>query len=70
MWISPWLEWGNVELLDTSGEVIRLGIMVELRDSGRELTEMEKKKGLGGIWDRAANWVWGGLKVFEAVDKR
>lgn len=56
-WVDVWLEWEAI------------GIQVELRDpKGNEVvTDHDRKKGLGGIWDRAAGWTWGSMKIFEPV---
>lgn len=54
--------------LQQSRHTARIGLMVELRDPGgaEVLTEEQRKKGAGGVWDRAANWRWSCLKVFPA----
>jgi hypothetical protein len=69
-WVGLWLEWGCVELERREGEVVKLGMMVELRDTGKEATEEEMKKGQGGVWERAAKWEWASLKVFQAEEGR
>jgi hypothetical protein len=47
---------------------IHLGLMVTLRDPRADeiVTEEQKRKGVGGIWERAGEWVWGEIKVFRA----
>lgn len=65
----------EVERSDGSGEAsksppdkeeCRMGLMVELRDSGlANVSEQDMKQGLGGLWDRAAGWEWGCIKIFE-----
>ncbi|WOO78860.1 uncharacterized protein LOC62_02G002398 [Vanrija pseudolonga] len=69
-WVGVWLEWGRVGLKDDSGRV-EVGIMLELSDpkGAEQLTDEQRKKGAGGVWDRAAGWAWGSLKVFRPVDK-
>ncbi len=52
-WLDVWLEWSA------------LGIQVDLRDPKGTETEEIKKKGLGGVWDQAAGWVWVDLKIFR-----
>ena len=43
-----------------------LGVMVELREPGiGELTSEQISKGVGGVWDRAADWEWYCLKLFR-----
>ncbi|CAD6585377.1 MAG: hypothetical protein TREMPRED_004122 [Tremellales sp. Tagirdzhanova-0007] len=79
-WIPIFMEWRNVELVipacsrqhvdDCSGarvETVVLSMMVELRDPGPELvmTDEQKRKGMGGIWDQAAEWAWASLKLFK-----
>ncbi|KAI9632260.1 uncharacterized protein MKK02DRAFT_40564 [Dioszegia hungarica] len=46
-------------------EEVGIGLMVELRDGHKQPTEEEMKKGLGGVWDRAAGWGWGCVKIFR-----
>ena len=67
--IPPFLEWNDVELVGSNGEKTHIGIMVELRNPGSHevLTEERKRTGAGGVWDRAADWEWAGLKVFDPV---
>jgi hypothetical protein len=80
-WVPPWLEWDCVELIEdeqggasaeNEGEnggkkVVVVGVMVELRDpgTGHAMTEEQKKKGMGGLWDQASGWVWANLKIFK-----
>ena len=76
--VPVWLEWGRVELVlppdgpsETEGEKERgttaIGLMVDLQrpDPAAALTEEQKKKGLGGVWDRAAGCKWATLKLFK-----
>lgn len=60
---------GDEEEKKEEGRVVRIGIMVELRDPGAKevLTDQQKIKGAGGLWDRAAGWTWVGLKIFKAT---
>lgn len=53
-------------ILSARPRTVVLGIMVELRDPGADevLSEEQKRKGAGGIWDRAAGWSWSGMKIF------
>ena len=66
--IPPFLEWSSLSLLDSEGNQVDVGVMIELRDpKGSEiLSEEQQKKGAGGLWDRAASWTWSGLKLFKA----
>ncbi|KAK4689214.1 hypothetical protein P7C73_g906, partial [Tremellales sp. Uapishka_1] len=66
-WVDVWLEWKDMEILDEKREHVRVGIMVELRDPrGDEVVSEEmKKKGIGGIWDRAKDWEWSSVKLFR-----
>ncbi|WWD16843.1 hypothetical protein CI109_101275 [Kwoniella shandongensis] len=71
-WTGLWLEWTKVELKRRSEEgegegVVEVGLMVELRDPGaaEKMTEEDMRKGMGGVWDRAAKWEWKSLKVFK-----
>ncbi|ORX36466.1 hypothetical protein BD324DRAFT_628968 [Kockovaella imperatae] len=70
--VSPWLEWGDVELKSGESSIAKVGIMVELRDPGAHevLSDEQKTKGAGGVWDRASGWTWGSLKLFDPNDKR
>ncbi|KAK6907052.1 hypothetical protein I204_00146 [Kwoniella mangroviensis CBS 8886] len=65
-WTGLWLEWSSVELKAKEGEVT-VGIMVELRDPGANelLTEEGRKKGMGGVWERASRWEWSNIKFFK-----
>ncbi|WWC99014.1 hypothetical protein V866_005908 [Kwoniella sp. B9012] len=65
-WTGLWLEWSSVELKGKEGEV-KIGIMVELRDPGaNELLTVEgRKKGMGGVWERASRWEWSNIKFFK-----
>lgn len=54
-WIETYMEW-EVEVLDTAGQVVKLGILVELREGGGEGMD---------VWDRAQQWEWACLKVFK-----
>ena len=60
------LEWERIELVEGERLVV-VGVMVELKDPGamQKFTEAEMKRGLGGLWDRAAGWEWGSLKIFR-----
>lgn len=53
-WIDTYIEW-EVDVLNTKGEAVKLGVMVELREGPGEGIE---------LWDRAKNWEWACLKVF------
>lgn len=57
-WVDVWLEYSA------------LGISVDLEDPrGDEVVSEEaRKKGLGGVWDRAGGWVWSCVKVFKPQD--
>ena len=50
--VPLFLEWERIEL----AEGLVIGIMVEL-ESG--------SKGEGGVWDAAAGWTWGSVKIFR-----
>ena len=52
-WLDVYLEWPA------------LGVQIDLKEQGKEITEEQKKKGMGGVWDKAAEWGWSCLKVFE-----
>lgn len=77
-YVPPFMEWDGLEIVDGDGaqgergggEVVKVGIMVELLDPGVPAPPglgMGGPKGAdGGLWDRAADWVWVGLKVFSA----
>lgn len=70
-WVGVWLEWNRVAL--TRGdERVEIGLMLELNDpKGADTpTQEQLNKGLGGLWDMAAGWRWGSLKVFAAEDKK
>jgi hypothetical protein len=54
-WIDTYIEW-EVDVLDTKGEEVKLGVMVELREGPGEGIE---------LWDRAKNWEWACLKIFN-----
>ncbi|OWZ69984.1 hypothetical protein AYX14_04631 [Cryptococcus neoformans] len=66
-WTGVWLEWKRVEFkVDEKGNKGEIGVMVELRDPGAaEMTEEMMKKGMGGVWERAAKWEWKSLKLFK-----
>lgn len=54
--------------MDVYLEWASLGVQIDLKDrSGGEMTDEQKKKGMGGVWDKAAGWGWGCLKVFEKM---
>jgi hypothetical protein len=55
----------------TGGRTVVIGVMVELRDPGpgEKMTEEQKLKGMGGVWDRAAGWEWSNLKMFRPDPK-
>jgi hypothetical protein len=74
-YVPPFMEWSALEIVDEeqggeNGHVVKVGIMVELLDPGAPAPVgmgMGGPKGAeGGLWDRAADWVWVGLKVFPA----
>lgn len=68
-WIGVWLEWSPVTLL-RGEERVDVGVMLELNDPKVEkMTEEQKAKGIGGVWDRAAGWQWGSIKVFRPTKK-
>ncbi|WVW79862.1 hypothetical protein I302_101832 [Kwoniella bestiolae CBS 10118] len=66
-WTGLWLEWSDVSLKVADGGEVRVGVMVELRDPGaREMmTEEGRRKGMGGVWERASRWEWGNVKFFK-----
>ncbi|OCF32353.1 hypothetical protein I316_06022 [Kwoniella heveanensis BCC8398] len=78
-WTGVWLEWSPVELVSTASsqpfpkdtgvesETVKVGIMLELRDPGAQekVSDDAKKKGMGGVWERAAGWSWASVKVFK-----
>ncbi|ORY27661.1 hypothetical protein BCR39DRAFT_559941 [Naematelia encephala] len=69
-WVPLFLEWASVGLKAPDGSAVKLGVMLELNDPGPEgmqaLSDEVKKKGVGGIWDQAAEWEWADLKLFPA----
>lgn len=70
-WVGVWVEWSPVALRregegGAEGQVVELGVMLELNDPQvEERSEEQKAKGMGGVWDRAAGWQWGSIKVFR-----
>lgn len=60
-WVDVWLEW---QLPNMNG----IGIHISLEDPhGDEVVnEEEQRRGLGGVWDRAGNWVWGVCKLYDS----
>lgn len=60
-WVDVWLEW---ELPSLNG----IGIHISLEDPrGDEVvSEEEQRRGLGGVWDRAGNWVWSVCKLYDS----
>lgn len=71
-WVGVWLEWSPVVLREGEGEEqrVELGVMLELNDPKvEERSEEQKAKGMGGVWDRAAGWQWGSIKVFRPTKK-
>ncbi|WRT65366.1 uncharacterized protein IL334_002309 [Kwoniella shivajii] len=66
-WTGLWLEWSSVSLKNPEGKGIIIGIMVELNDPGANeiLTEEGRKKGMGGVWERASRWTWSNIKLFK-----
>lgn len=70
-WVGVWLEWNSVGLL-RAGERVDLGVMLELNDpkGAEKPTDEQMKQGMGGLWDMAAGWRWGGIKVFKAEPKK
>jgi hypothetical protein len=54
-WIDTYIEW-EVDVLNPDGKEVKLGVMVELREGPGEGIE---------LWDRAKNWEWACLKVFN-----
>lgn len=66
-WTGVWLEWKRVEFkVVEKGNKGEIGVMVELRDPGAaEMTGEMMKKGMGGVWERAAKWEWKSLKLFK-----
>lgn len=69
-WVGVWLEWNAVGLV-RAGERVDVGLMLELNDpKGADQPSQEQlNKGLGGLWDMAAGWRWGGIKVFKPEPK-
>lgn len=69
-WLGVWLEWTDVRLR-RGDNIVSVGIMLELKDpKGAEgMTEEQKKAGMGGLWDQAANWRWGSIKLFRSPVK-
>lgn len=70
-WVGVWLEWNQVGLV-RAGERVDVGIMLELNDpKGADAPSQEQmKQGMGGLWDMAAGWRWGGIKVFKPEPKK
>ncbi|WWC68899.1 uncharacterized protein I206_102835 [Kwoniella pini CBS 10737] len=67
-WIGLWLEWNNILIKsEKEGKEFKIGIMIELKDPGSYefLTEEGRKKGMGGIWERASRWEWSNIKFFK-----
>ncbi|WWC87599.1 uncharacterized protein L201_002489 [Kwoniella dendrophila CBS 6074] len=69
-WTGLWLEWSSVPLkasIPNGEKEVKIGIMVELRDPGANelLTEEGRKKGMGGVWERASRWEWSNIKFFK-----
>lgn len=62
---EPTKKGGGTRGQDVYLEWAKLGIQIDLKDQGKEVTEEQKKRGLGGVWDKAAEWSWSCLKVFE-----
>lgn len=67
-YVESSLEWDALSLSREDGEVIQLGIMVDLRDDTAGQTGTKGVDGGGGpgasIWDRAGSWGWSTLKLF------
>lgn len=70
-WVGVWLEWNSVGLL-RAGERVDVGVMLELNDpkGADQMSQEQMKQGMGGLWDMAAGWRWGGIKVFKAEPKK
>ncbi|WVQ83482.1 hypothetical protein IAT38_005623 [Cryptococcus sp. DSM 104549] len=80
-WVGVWLEWPKVGLCAESlegveggerkgeKEKVEVGLMLDLQDPGAgEIVDEEgMKKGMGGVWERAAGWEWKSLKVFRVA---
>jgi hypothetical protein len=71
-YVPPFLEWSRVNLSsvnsigrENSKNIVTVGIMVELRTPAPSETSTPVQQGNGGLWDRAAGWPWGSLKVFK-----
>jgi hypothetical protein len=62
---EPTKKGGGIRGQDVYLEWPKLGVQIDLKDQGKEVTEEQKKRGLGGVWDKAAEWSWSCLKVFE-----
>jgi len=68
-YVPPFLEWERVEVADETGKRMEVGVLVELRGgsgAGNAGVEGEAQKG-AGIWDRAGDWTWVGLKLFAVA---
>ena len=72
-YVPPFLEWSRIDLSsanstrrgDAGENIATVGIMVELRTPAPSETSTPVQQGNGGLWDRAAGWPWGSLKVFK-----
>ena len=67
-YVPPFMEWEKMEIVGEDGVTMVVGVMVELGEGssgGVGGMEEEAKKG-AGVWDRAGDWVWVGLKLFGA----
>ncbi|GFZ42925.1 hypothetical protein JCM24511_00643 [Saitozyma sp. JCM 24511] len=62
---------GEAEEGHTGRRTVVIGVMVELSHPGpgEKMTEEQKLKGMGGVWDRAAGWEWSNLKIFRPDPK-
>ncbi|WVQ94569.1 hypothetical protein IAU59_001649 [Kwoniella sp. CBS 9459] len=60
-------EQGTIDGAEEPVGSVQVGIMLELRDPGAQekVSEEAKKKGMGGVWERAAGWSWASVKVFK-----
>lgn len=66
-YVEPSLEWNRVELEGEDGQIVQVGIMVDLREPNTSAPGQEAQGGQGAsIWDRAGSYGWSTLKLFIA----
>jgi hypothetical protein len=65
-WVGVWLEWNAVRFKNGE-DTVSAGVMLELKDpkGAEEASAEQQKMGMGGVWDRAAFWRWGSIKLFR-----